>query len=60
MNEQATFCESQVYTGQEIPDRMRVCFLLWQYNQRFDTWAEIKLQQQKLYLYVFQNYVLVT
>lgn len=60
MNEQATFCEPQIYTGQEIPDRMRVCFLLWQYNQGLDAWAEIKLQQHKLYFNIFQNYVLVT
>lgn len=36
------------------------CFLLWQYYQRLAAWAEAELQQQKLYLYIFQNYALVT
>lgn len=38
----------------------RACFLLWQYYQRLAAWAQTELQQQKLYLYIFQNYVLAT
>lgn len=38
----------------------RACFLLWQYYQRLAAWAQTELQQQKTYLYIFQNYALVT
>lgn len=36
------------------------CLLLWQYYQRLAAWAETELQQQKLYLYIFQKYASVT